>query len=82
MSTLTIAGFVHLAENRIAYLGQQQVEAQRIGDVDNLARIEAELGGRPRHDLESGLEATVRWYLKHRDWCERMQQRLQEGRGG
>ncbi|QPN64394.1 dTDP-glucose 4,6-dehydratase [Synechococcus sp. CBW1004] len=46
------------------------------------ARIEAELGWRPRHDLESGLEATVRWYLAHRPWCERMQQRLQAGRGG
>ena len=45
-------------------------------------RIETELGWRPRHDLEGGLEATVRWYLEHRPWCERMQQRLQAGRGG
>ena len=45
------------------------------------ARIEAELGWQPRHDLESGLEATVRWYLEHRDWCARMQDRLQGNRG-
>jgi dTDP-glucose 4,6-dehydratase len=33
-------------------------------------KIERELGWRPRHDLESGLRETVRWYLEHRDWCE------------
>lgn len=43
MSAITIAEFVRLAENRLAYLGQQQVEAQRIGDAASLARIEAEL---------------------------------------
>ena len=24
----------------------------------------------PRHDFETGLRETVRWYLAHRDWCE------------
>ena len=32
-----------------------------------------ELGWRPRHDFESGLLATVRWYLAHRAWCESVQ---------
>ncbi len=36
------------------------------------SRIEAELGWRPRHDLESGLRDTVRWYLENRDWWERI----------
>jgi dTDP-glucose 4,6-dehydratase len=36
-------------------------------------KIRQELGWRPRHDLESGLRATVQWYLDHRDWCERVQ---------
>ena len=37
------------------------------------ARIQEELGWRPAHDLDSGLGATVRWYLEHRDWCEAVQ---------
>jgi dTDP-glucose 4,6-dehydratase len=36
-------------------------------------KIRQELGWRPQHDLESGLRATVQWYLDHRDWCERVQ---------
>ncbi len=31
-----------------------------------------ELGWTPRHDFDSGLEATLRWYLHHRDWCEQI----------
>jgi dTDP-glucose 4,6-dehydratase len=31
-------------------------------------KIRAELGWRPKHDIESGLRATVGWYLGHMDW--------------
>ncbi len=37
------------------------------------SRIRRELGWRPAHDLASGLAATVRWYLAHRDWCQAVQ---------
>ncbi|MFP3940874.1 MAG: dTDP-glucose 4,6-dehydratase [Thermoanaerobaculia bacterium] len=37
------------------------------------AKARRELGWSPRHDLESGLAATVRWYLEHQEWCERVQ---------
>lgn len=37
------------------------------------SKIERELGWRPRHALEEGLRATVRWYVEHRDWCEAVQ---------
>jgi len=37
------------------------------------ARAQKELGWQPAHDLASGLAATVRWYLEHRDWCEEVQ---------
>ena len=37
------------------------------------SRIRRELGWQPRHDLESGLHATVQWYLDHRDWCDKVQ---------
>ena len=33
-----------------------------------------ELRWMPRHDLESGLARTVRWYLNHLDWCQAVQQ--------
>lgn len=36
-------------------------------------KIERELGWRPAHDFQSGLEATIRWYLEHLPWCERVQ---------
>lgn len=39
------------------------------------ARIHVELGWQPRHNFESGLEATVRWYLDHLDWCFEVSQR-------
>ncbi len=32
-------------------------------------RISTELGWQPRHSFDSGLEATVRWYLQSLDWC-------------
>ena len=33
------------------------------------SRIRAELGWMPRHDFDSGIVKTVRWYLEHRHWC-------------
>ncbi|MEO8503546.1 MAG: dTDP-glucose 4,6-dehydratase [Acidobacteriota bacterium] len=37
------------------------------------SKISRELGWQPTHDFESGMAATVRWYLAHRDWCESVQ---------
>ncbi len=37
------------------------------------AKIQREIGWSPRHDLESGLHATVRWYLDNAAWCEAVQ---------
>ncbi len=36
------------------------------------SRIARELGWKPRHSLQQGLAQTVRWYLAHRDWVERV----------
>jgi len=36
-------------------------------------KITRELGWRPRHDVASGLAATVRWYLDNRAWCAAVQ---------
>ena len=46
-------------------------------------RIRREIGWSPRHDLESGLAATVRWYLDNTDWCTAIQmERYQRQRLG
>jgi dTDP-glucose 4,6-dehydratase len=37
------------------------------------ARIERELGWRAAESFETGLRKTVRWYLEHRGWAERVQ---------
>ena len=36
------------------------------------SKLQGELGWRPRHDLESGLRDTVRWYLDNPTWIERV----------
>jgi dTDP-glucose 4,6-dehydratase len=46
-------------------------------------KIRREIGWSPRHDLESGLARTVRWYLDHADWCTAIQsERYQRQRLG
>ncbi len=37
-------------------------------------KIRLELGWKPRHSFETGMEATVRWYLGHLDWCRKVQE--------
>lgn len=36
------------------------------------SKIQRELGWRPSRDFESGLEQTVRWYLEHSTWVQRV----------
>src|SRR5581483_7267486 len=49
------------------------------------SRARTELGWAPQHDFDSGLRATVEWYLTHRGWCVRINrggyQRERLGRG-
>jgi dTDP-glucose 4,6-dehydratase len=60
-----------------AYAGLKRFVADRPGHDRRYAidssRIERELGWRPRHDFEQGLERTVGWYLEHREWCQAVQ---------
>ena len=37
-------------------------------------RISSELGWKPCHTFEQGLESTVLWYLDNLDWCQAVQQ--------
>lgn len=36
------------------------------------SKLEGELGWRPRHDFETSMRATIRWYQEHDDWLERV----------
>ena len=36
----------------------------------NAAKIEAELGWRPRHTFETGIRKTIEWYLAHGEWIQ------------
>ncbi|MFQ5508352.1 MAG: dTDP-glucose 4,6-dehydratase [Leptospirillia bacterium] len=37
-------------------------------------RMERELGWLPSHTFETGIDGTVDWYLKHRDWVQKAQE--------
>jgi len=37
------------------------------------SKIERELGWRASHNFESGLRATVEWYVNNREWCRQVQ---------
>jgi dTDP-glucose 4,6-dehydratase len=45
----------------------------------DITKISAELGWNPKHDLESGLRATVQWYLAHMDWVEAISKQIDFG---
>jgi dTDP-glucose 4,6-dehydratase len=42
-------------------------------------RIASELGWKPVHDFDSGLRATVEWYLDNQDWCEEVMRDRYDG---
>jgi dTDP-glucose 4,6-dehydratase len=42
-------------------------------------KLETELGWRADHTFESGIEATVRWYLDNAAWWEPLRQRVYQG---
>jgi dTDP-glucose 4,6-dehydratase len=43
------------------------------------AKIERDLGWRPRHSFETGLRQTVQWYLDNRTWWERVRSGVYRG---
>lgn len=54
----------------IAYVADRPGHDRRYS-ID-ATKIKNSLGWTPRHDFASGLKATVRWYLDHPDWIERV----------
>ncbi|HEX2223376.1 MAG TPA: dTDP-glucose 4,6-dehydratase [Thermoanaerobaculia bacterium] len=67
-----------LAERGVSsYKGLKKFVADRPGHDRRYAiddtLIRTELGWEPRHDFDSGLAATVRWYVENRAWCGAVQ---------
>jgi dTDP-glucose 4,6-dehydratase len=46
------------------------------------SRLENELGWRAAHDFESGIEATVQWYLDNEWWWQPLRDRYSGSRLG
>lgn len=63
--------------NLIGFVADRPGHDQRY--AMDTTRISSELGWRPRESFESGLEATVRWYLDHREWWQRLRARVYGG---
>jgi len=36
------------------------------------SKIQNELEWAPAHDFSAGIESTIRWYLDHQEWCDRV----------
>ena len=67
-----------LADKKIsAYSELKSFVQDRLGHdrryAIDAAKAERELGWKAAHDFDSGIDATVRWYLEHRDWCAAVQ---------
>lgn len=43
------------------------------------SKINKELGWEPKESFESGLEKTILWYIKHREWCEKVKKGIYSG---
>lgn len=67
---------IGLVRQILALLGKPEALVQFVTDrpghdrryAIDPSKIEHELGWQPRHRLETGLEATVSWYVSHQDW--------------
>lgn len=58
-------------ESLIRFVQDRPGHDRRYGiDADKITR---ELGWKPVHTFETGIRSTIRWYLGHRSWWERIQ---------
>jgi dTDP-glucose 4,6-dehydratase len=75
---LPAAGNERLAAKNVkSYSDLKKFVPDRLGHDRRYAidatKVREELGWRPKHDFDAGMQATVRWYLDHRNWCETIQ---------
>ncbi|KOR76337.1 dTDP-glucose 4,6-dehydratase [Paenibacillus solani] len=58
-------------ESLITFVADRPGHDRRYG-IDP-SKITNELGWKPRHNFETGIKETIRWYLNHKDWWTRIQ---------
>lgn len=63
---LAAAGVAHYRDLK-TYVQDRPGHDQRYA-IDS-TKIRRELGWSPKYDFDSGLAATIGWYLEHRPWC-------------
>ncbi|WP_281890063.1 dTDP-glucose 4,6-dehydratase [Paenibacillus sp. YYML68] len=66
----TILRELNKPESLIQYVADRLGHDRRYG-ID-ATKIRSELGWSPRHDFESGIKLTVKWYLENKSWWERI----------
>jgi dTDP-glucose 4,6-dehydratase len=59
--------------NLITYVSDRPGHDRRYA-ID-ITKIRSELGWSPKHNMESGLRETVKWYLNHMDWVQAIMKR-------
>ncbi len=71
---------LHVAREILEKMGKQESMIHFIQDrpghdlryaLDS-RKIERELGWKPVHDFEAGLEKTIQWYLKNHEWIQKV----------
>ncbi|MGG6312881.1 dTDP-glucose 4,6-dehydratase [Paenibacillus macerans] len=67
----TILAQLGKPESLIAFVQDRPGHDRRYG-IDP-AKTMAELGWKPKHSFETGIQETIRWYLDHSEWWTRIQ---------
>ncbi|MGX4583413.1 dTDP-glucose 4,6-dehydratase [Paenibacillus chitinolyticus] len=66
----TILAALGKSEQLITFIQDRPGHDRRYG-ID-ASKITAELGWQPKHNFESGIQETIKWYLDNKDWWERI----------
>lgn len=67
----TILAQLGKSESLITFVQDRPGHDRRYG-IDP-AKLTEELGWKPKHNFESGIKATIQWYLDNREWWTRIQ---------
>ena len=68
----SITGMLHISEDRIEFVTDRPGHDRRYA-ID-FGKARAELGWAPTVDFETGLARTIDWYLRNRNWWERVRE--------
>jgi len=66
----TLLTILHKRDNLIKFVADRPGHDRRY--AMDISKAKRELGWRPEWNFEDGVEATVRWYVEHPEWVERI----------